>query len=399
MLMNVERARKLMERDGLDGLIASTLENIHYLSGMWHTVMEMFPYEDQAYVVATRAQPDSGIIVIATGEADLALRTYPSIAGVVAYGTFFRELVPATPLLEDERRIKEFTIDRIPKGSAIDALVAALEEKDLVRGTVGVDERGPNRFLIEELRGRLPHLTLKPASQLFREIRSVKTYEEQGRIIGALRATEHAMRTTINAARPRVAECELAQVFERSIVDAGARPGFTLLRFGRGMALAQVPPGDVQLERGDYIFFDVGCIKQGYRSDIGRIYPFGDPPKKLVEFHRAIKAGHDRALAVMAPGRPVSEVFGEAMKCVHQNGMPFFKRNHIGHGVGLEYYDPPLLSPKSDAVLEAGMTVEVEINYYELGFGGIMLEDTVLITDTGSKLLTELPRDLQVIGG
>ena len=83
MPMNVARAESIMQREGLDGLVASTLENFFYLSGIWNLGQELFPYEAQAYVVATRDKPDAGLLAVSVGEADLTLEAYPTIGGAV----------------------------------------------------------------------------------------------------------------------------------------------------------------------------------------------------------------------------------------------------------------------------------------------------------------------------
>ena len=100
MLLNVERARAVMEHEGLDGLVASTLENIFYLSGMWQLGVELFPYDDQCYVVANHERPDGGVVVSSMGDADLTLQAYPSIGGVITYSSFFRELAPGVAALQ-----------------------------------------------------------------------------------------------------------------------------------------------------------------------------------------------------------------------------------------------------------------------------------------------------------
>ena len=387
-----------MERDGLDGLVASTLENFFYLSGIWNLGQELFPHDAQAYVVATRVRPDAGTLIVSVGEADLTLEAYPSISGAITYGTFFRELPEGVELSDDERRVWEITYQQQPKPDVFEALAAALEASGLTSGTIGVDERGPNRDLLDQLRSRFPQLEVRPAAQTFRQIRMVKTPEERTRMLGALRATEHALRTTLNAAREGVTERELAHVFEQAIVEQGARPGFTLLRFGRGMALGQVAPGETRLGKGDYIWFDVGCTYQGYRSDIGRVVSFGEPSQKLRTLYEASKAGQSRAFELMTPGRPACDVFHGAVERVQQVGIPHYRRHHVGHGIGVEYYDLPILNPRTEIPLEAGMVFEVETPYYEFGFGGAFIEDTVVVTDNGVEILTELPRDLQVIG-
>jgi Xaa-Pro dipeptidase len=398
MPMNVERARSIMQQEGLDGLVAATLENFFYLSGIWNLGQELFPHDTQAYVVATRDRPDAGLLVVSVGEADLTLEAYPTISGAVTYGTFWRELPEGVQLAEDERRVWEITYGQQAASDAFEALARALEQAGLTRGAIGVDERGPNRDLLDQLRERFPGLDVRPASQIFRRTRMVKTPAEHERLIGALRATEHALRTTVDAAQEGVTERELAHVFEQAIVERGARPGFTLLRFGRGMALGQVSPGDTPLKKGDYLWFDVGCTWQGYRSDIGRIIAFGEPSQQLRTLYNASKEGQSRAFELMTPGQKACDIFEAAVERVREMGIPHYRRHHVGHGIGVEYYDLPILNPRTDIPLEVGMVFEVETPYYEFGFGGAFIEDTVLITEDGAKVLTELPRDLQVVG-
>jgi Xaa-Pro aminopeptidase len=398
MPMNVERARSIMQQEGLDGLVAATLENFFYLSGIWNLGQELFPHDTQAYVVATRDRPDAGLLVVSVGEADLTLEAYPTISGAVTYGTFWRELPEGVQLAEDERRVWQITYGQEAAADAFEALARALEQAGLTHGTIGVDERGPNRDLLDQLRQRFPGLEVRPASQTFRKIRMVKTPAEHERLIGALRATEHALRTTVDAAQEGVTERELAHVFEQAIVERGARPGFTLLRFGRGMALGQVSPGDTPLKKGDYLWFDVGCTLQGYRSDIGRIVAFGEPSQQLRTLYNASKEGQTRAFELMTPGQKACDIFEAAVERVREMGIPHYRRHHVGHGIGVEYYDLPILNPRTEIPLEPGMVFEVETPYYEFGFGGAFIEDTVLITDNGARVLTELPRDLQVVG-
>jgi Xaa-Pro dipeptidase len=397
VLLNEDRARRLMAREGIDGLVAATLENNLYLSGVWHLGQEIFPYDHRAFTVATRERPSAGVVVLPTGECDLSLQAYPSIQAAITYGTFFREMPEPVELSADHRRIKAISIDTPPKSSALEALFAAIEAAGLTRGTLGVDERGPHTGLLDEVTRRFPHLEVRPASALFREIRMVKTPDELARLTLALRATEAAIRAVVAEAREGVTERELFRVFESSIVSSGARPGFTLIRFGEGMALAQVPSGDTALKKGDYIFFDVGCTHSGYRSDIGRVFAFGEPSDKLRRLCRATREGQGYAISHMRPGTTAAEIFHAAVNRVRECGIPHYRRHHVGHGIGIEYYDPPVLTPQSETPLETGMVFEVETPYYELGFGGAFIEDTVLVEEQGGRILTELSRDLQVI--
>jgi Xaa-Pro aminopeptidase len=181
-----------------------------------------------------------------------------------------------------------------------------------------------------------------------------------------------------------------------AMVEADCLPLWAAIRFGRNMALSLIP-GSTPLQKGDYIFFDVGCTYDGYRADIGRIYAMGEPSEKLRKLYHASKEGQTRAFELLTPGRPVREVFEGACERVREAGIPHYQRRHIGHGIGIEWYDQPILIPESRFTIEAGMTLEVETPYYEVGFGGTMIEDTVLVTADGVKNYTTLDRDLRVL--
>ena len=392
-LINTQRVRDLLAADGLDGLITATLENTFYFSGVWNFAHELFPYMGESYVVVAAEDVTAGSMVTSMGEADLALMANPTIRNAHAWGSFFRVAPEGVELNADEARIAALE----PAGGVIDALVAALEEQGLRGGSVGVDERGANRGLIESLRQRLPATTFTAASDILRRIRMVKTPAEQQRLIQTLRITEAAFEATIASAYEGVTERELQRVFQTAIVAAGARPAFALLRFGRGMALGQVEPGEARLERGDYIWFDIGCTYGGYRSDIGRVVSFGEPSSRLRELYSASKKGQERAFELMRPGVEARAVFEGAVERVRESGIPHYQRHHVGHGIGVEFYDAPLLAASSDTKLEEGMVFEVETPYYEFGFGGTFIEDTVIIRADGAEIVTRLERELHVI--
>ncbi len=102
-------------------------------------------------------------------------------------------------------------------------------------------------------------------------------------------------------------------------------------------------------------------------------------------------------LEVLRPGVTAREVFEAAVRATREAGIPGYRRHHVGHGVGLDTYDPPLLDATTETVLEPGMVLEIETPYYELGFGGVQVEDTVLVTDAGCRLLTRTPRELAIV--
>lgn len=396
MLMNAPRARALMSGEQVDAVISSTLENNFYLSGIYLDAQYLFPRDSEFYVVSPCDRPEAGTIVCSIGEGDLVLVAYDTIQDVVTFGTFFRDVVDGVPLDAEETRVREITLAHEVGRPSIDALVEAIDRRGLSSGCLAVDERGPNRTLLEQLAERLPDAKIVPGAGLFRRIRAVKTDEEITRILAALRATEAGLRAVYDAFAVGVRERDLKTVFERTVAEHGARPGFFLCRFGRGLALGQVPPGDTELAAGDFAFFDVGVNLDGYKSDIGRVVSFGEPGEDLKRFFAASKAGQQTAIDLMAPKVIAKDVFAAAVARV-QEEIPTYRRQHVGHGIGVEYYDLPVLTPNADTPLEPNMIFEVETPYYRLGVGGTFIEDTVLVNDRGSEILTTLSRDLQVI--
>lgn len=398
MLFNRPRVERVMDEHGMDALLATTAQTVFYFSDMWIRALVDSPWEAQVYLIAPRAALDQTRIVIGNGSADMTYLCDPKPVEVYTYGTFYRHIPDGTELNDEERHVWSYTVDRPSKPNVAEALCAALESAGLTDKTVGLDERGLLPAVRAQVESRYPALKLVPVSHLFRQMKLVKTDEEVRRMMVALRATEAAMMAAADAAHEGVTERELVKVFERTLIDNDTRPNFTLLRFGRGMALGQVTPGDTKLTVGDYIWFDVGGIHRGYRSDIGRVLPLGETNDKQRGYFEACKAGQTVAINMMKPGVRPCDVFDAGVKAVREAGIPQYKRHHIGHSIGIETYDGPSLAPGVETPIEEGMVFEVETPYYEFGFGGGFIEDTVIIRNSGAEIVTTLSRDLQIIG-
>ena len=143
---------------------------------------------------------------------------------------------------------------------------------------------------------------------------------------------------------------------------------------------------------------DLGCLVGPYRSDISRTAVLGTPTEKQARYYAAILAGERAAIAAMKPGVPVSQLFDLAVRLTRENGLPHYKRNHVGHGIGLEPYDPPTINAATETPLEPGMVFCVETPYYEHGWGGVQVEDAVEITATGVRQLTRSSQELHILG-
>jgi Xaa-Pro aminopeptidase len=394
MLMNGARAVEVLSREGLDGVIATTLENVGYLSEFFDPNFCQFRGM-QAYCVLEAGAAEPGWLVLPRFDLDLVASAPPRATRIVSFGTFFYG-PPATAALDPfEERLAGMAQAASPP-SPLDALAAVVAETRMRR--IGVDERGIFPGVLDGLRQKFPEREFVPASRAFTEIRAVKTPDEVARLAAAVRSAEEAIQACLAVARPGVTEREMAQEFEIALIRRGARPWFSpttpIVGFGRGSVGVNRPADYRPLVPGDHIRFDVGCIYDGYWSDIARTFSFGPPSDKLEAVYRMIRAGQDAALRAVAPGVKASQVFETALTAARAAGLPDYRRQHVGHGIGLEVNEPPIITPATMQPIEAGMVLDVELAYYELGFGGVHVEDTIVVTERGHDRLTRMSRDL-----
>lgn len=397
MLLNKERALEVMKAEGLDGLLATTLENLFYLSGLWSVNFVVTPRLAQGFALVNRNDLSSPTVVTGIGDAASFLESCPQQASVVLYGSFYRYEAPGATLGRLEQGVKNLVIEGRPQANALQGVIRAIQDSGLAAATIGIDERGVRPDFITALEEALPGATFRHADAIFRRIRAVKTQEEVRRLHRAVELTEEAILAAMSIAHEGITEAEMIRKFETTISAGGGLPRFTFIYFGGRGALGQLPFGNGVLQRGDVIRFDVGCLLDGYNSDIARNFALGDPGERALRMHRATLAGEQAALEAMRPGETAANVFAAAVEGVRQAGLPDYQRHHVGHGVGLEVYDVPLLSPNDHTVLERGMTFEVETPYYEVGLAGLQPEDTVVLEEDGPQLLTTLERDLQIV--
>jgi len=399
MLANTDRARQLMEKNGIDALLATTFPNVYYFSGLRSLVqMTAVGIGSQVYALVSKERMTQPIVVVPTVDADCATELSEGVS-VVPYAQFYRYVGQGVELNAAETRLKRWVIDSQPKADAFEALLVALEEAGLTQGTLGVDEAGMNPAYLDKLPQKLPGLKVVPSAALFCSIRMVKTPEEIRRLRRANEVTQEAMLQAVGLAREGMTENEMAQEFQKAQLDRGARLNFTCLHFGRASAFCETAPTDNRLQRGDLIWIDGGCYYEQYASDITRNWSFAAPAgKRPMQIWEALLAGEQKGLQAIKPGARTADVFDAAVAGVRAAGIPDYQRHHVGHAIGLETYDSFLLAPRDETVLEEGMVMNIEVPYYELGVGGFNPEDAVLVTSKGHELLSTISRELRIVG-
>jgi Xaa-Pro aminopeptidase len=185
--------------------------------------------------------------------------------------------------------------------------------------------------------------------------------------------------------------------FQRYLVEHGVDPVLAFIRFGRNGGVSQVAASDTELARGDLIWFDVCAEFDGYKSDIARTFALGNPGPRALDYYGALKAAEDVMIDAARPGRRASEIFDLCVQAARDAGIPNYRRHHVGHAIGLDVYETPLLAPGQETVLQEEMVLNVEAPYYEVGFGALHVEDPIVVRSQGGQLLTAGSRDLVLL--
>lgn len=278
--------------------------------------------------------------------------------------------------------------------------VAALVEEAGLRRIGFEADKVPVRMW-REWQDALPAVEWVDAGGLVEELRIVKTPDEVEAIRRAAAVADRALESLL----PRLAgqtERAWARALETAMREAGAeRLAFpTIVASGPRGSLPHAQPTDRLIEPGDLVTIDFGAVVDGYNSDETVTVMVGAPREaRQREIFEIVRAAQAAGLAAVRPGTYASRVDEAARAVIRDAGFGPAFGHSTGHGVGLEVHEAPTLAsqPALDRVLEPGMVVTVEPGIYLPGWGGVRLEDTVVVTESGYERLTRIPKDWRTV--
>jgi Xaa-Pro dipeptidase len=395
MLMNTTRLFAGMKRERLDAIVATMPENVTYASGFW-AMSQWIRRGPQAYVLTPAEGCGEPVVIASTGLIDLAASADVWVKDISRFGSFTIDRTPNVLLDVHDTRIEEL-LGQGDDGDAVGALIKAIKSRGLQNARIGVDEIGILPQYWDKLGEALPGATFVRAADIFRYARAIKTHEEVKRLRKSAQIADMSIRAALDVARDGATEMDLARAFHSKTIDEGGLPVLGCIGAGTRSAMTNVQPSERKLRRGDVIRFDVGGRYRHYRADIARNGVLGEPTEKLAQYHRAICVGLDRAIEMIKPGVRVADVFAATVEAVRREGIPHYQRSHVGHGIGLDGYDSPNIAPSSSEVFEEGMVICVETPYYEMGFAGLQVEDTLVVTRDGVESFMLSGTELQVL--
>lgn len=350
-----EKAVRRLEEARLDALVVSGLANVRYLTGF-------------------------------TGSSALLV------------------LAPETAvLLTDARYVTQASREtacqvRVVRGPLAKAAAGLLKRRRWRK--VGFEAARLSFAAYEMLReGSAGRVRLAGLAHFVEELRAVKSAAEIALIRQSVATAERAFARVAPRIRAGVREADLAAEIDHQMRKLGAeRPAFeTIVASGERTALPHASATSNPIQPGGPVLIDMGAQQNGYASDLTRMAYLGRPSGKIRRFYEAVREAQLAALDAVRPGVPVATVDRRARQALRQFRLDRWFVHSTGHGLGLEIHEPPRVAAGERARLQAGMVITIEPGVYEAGFGGVRLEDTVLVTESGCEILTTTAKELLVI--
>jgi Xaa-Pro aminopeptidase len=369
----VQRAQRIMRAEGLDVVILTQRENVEYFSGFLtgHWVSKTF---------ATAA-------LLLHHDRDPVLVIPQFFGGTAAGSSWVTDLVMFPECHAAPREFPSYVVQAVQKLRATTGVIGLESGDNLVSGWNLTD--------YHKMRDGLRGVDFRSAANVIWGCRAYKSPRELDRMRQLTQMTDRAIRAAHGNARAGVTEIDIANWLSVSGTEQGAdRAAFLNIRAG----LPRYPCADSipvarPLERGDMLLIDAGLNKNLYTTDVAYVSHVGTPPDEHRRFYDAVIRSHEALLAALRPGVPANEVYEAGRKPLADFGNGRYI-DMMGHGIGLDIHEPPIITPYERRTIEAGMTFAIEPWLYDtdrLGF--FCVEEIVHVTEDGCEIFSTLPRD------
>lgn len=245
-----------------------------------------------------------------------------------------------------------------------------------------------------EWRKKLKKIKFIPTKDIIEKERQIKTSREVSAIRKAIGITEDVLaRLRI---KPGITESELSKKIESQIrLSFGAEPAFpAITAFGSNSSMPHAFPGRRKLANNQIVLIDFGTKINGYSSDLTRTFRVGRITKKFRKIYNIVLDAQRLAIEGIKPGRPICEIDCLARNYIKKNGFGRYFVHALGHGIGLQVHELPRINSRNKEKLEEGMIFSVEPGIYIPGWGGVRIEDLVVVTKNGCEALTTSPKKL-----
>jgi Xaa-Pro aminopeptidase len=348
--------RAAMEEQRVPSLLVTNLTNIAYLTGF---------------------RGSAGIALFASPEGVLWVDP--------RYALQAREQARGVEVIEERKGLLEVVAEQLKKNK--DRRVG-YEEAHLTCADFSRLQHGVGR-----------RVSFVPVGGLVERLRAVKDIEEVAKIRGAGRITAEVFEQVLGGVRPGVSEFELGAEIEYLVRKKGGEgvAFHTIVASGPRAALPHARASRKLLKENEFVIFDLGAILTDYAADLTRTVYLGEPSRRVRSLYNAVVEAQEKAVRSALPGVRAGDVDAAARRSLARRGLGRLFTHSTGHGVGMDAHEMPRLARGEKARLEAGHVVAVEPGIYLEGWGGIRVEDTILVGPAGPEVLTPARKDQWVV--
>ena len=234
---------------------------------------------------------------------------------------------------------------------------------------------------------------------LIESLREQKTSDEIAKIKKACEITDQALSYTLKELRVGMKEREVEVLLKNKMIELGADKTWDrfIVASGERGSMPHGMASDKTIASGELITFDIGCFYQGYSSDLTRTIAFGEVTEKHKEIYEVVYQAQKRAVEQAKAGMTGKDLDAICRDYITEAGYGEQFKHGTGHGLGLDVHENPSVSFRNDKALKEGACVTIEPGVYIAGFGGVRIEDDVILTKDGCQILNEFPKELLVV--
>ncbi len=240
---------------------------------------------------------------------------------------------------------------------------------------------------------------LNPIGPVVEKLRMIKSPDEIARIRRSVLTNSDAFEKATRSIRRGASESAIAAELEYQMRRLGAEKAAfeTIVAIGSRSALPHAQPTARKLANDELLLIDMGACQDGYMSDMTRVLFFGRPSRRLRAMYNAVLKAQLAAIDAVRPGMTAAHVDRAARSVLDREGLGKEFVHSTGHGLGLEIHEGPRIGRRDTTKLETGMAITIEPGAYIRDFGGIRIEDTVLVTKNGCEVLTPTSKELRLL--
>lgn len=282
-----------------------------------------------------------------------------------------------------------------------DVFRGAVQALGLDRKRIGVEPRNLRLLEFRYVKTAAPEADYPDAGDVLSTLRLRKDQAEVEAMREAVKIAQAALEATLPLIKVGMTEKELSAELVMQLFRHGSEPEIPfspIVSGGPNSANPHASPTGRKLQAGDLLVVDWGAAYDGYISDLTRTFAVGEVDEEYRRIHKIVQESNAAGRAAAKPGVPCANVDIAAREVIEKSGYGKYFTHRTGHGIGMEGHEDPYMRGDNMQLLEPGMAFTVEPGIYLPGRNGVRIEDNVVVTDTGADVLSDMPREIRVVG-